>query len=108
MQLAFDSMQAGGGRSGVRIRPDPLARRQGRLGDPQPGGRSSCWRNLPRFPHQHFHDRASAYDPAVIRVMSFQQDNPKEWSGQTLLTADLIGNAYAVVTEGLERTRDHL
>ena len=59
-------------------------------------------------PHQHFHDRASAHDPAVIKVMSFQRDDPKEWSGQTLLTADLIANAYTVVTEGLERTCDHL
>jgi len=63
------------------------------------------YRGLPR---QHFHDRASAHHPAVIRVMSFQRDNPKEWSGQTLVTTELITIAYSVVTEALERIRDHL
>ncbi len=108
MQLAFDSMQAVAGALGVRLRPDRL-----------PGGKVVLvTRNLVAghpvggtyrgSPHQHFHDRASAHDPAVIKVMSFQRDDPKEWSGQTLLTADLIANAYTVVTEGLERTCDHL
>ena len=108
MQLAFDSMQAVAGALGVRLRPDRL-----------PGGKVVLvTRNLVTghpvggtyrgSPHQNFHDRASAHDPAVIRVMSFQRDDLKEWSGQTLLTADLIANAYTVVTEGLERICDHL
>jgi hypothetical protein len=108
MQLAFDSMQAVAGALGVKIKPDRL-----------PGGKVVLvTRNLVAghpvggtyrgIPHQHFHDRASVHDPAVIKVMSFHRDDPKNWSGQTLLTADLITDAYTVVTEGLERTRDHL
>lgn len=108
MQLAFDSVQAVAGAFGLKLRPDRL-----------PGGKAvlvtrnlvaghpvgGTYRSLPR---QHFHDRASAHDPAVIKVMSFQSDSPKEWSGQALLTIELIANAYSVVTEALERTRDHL
>lgn len=112
MQLAFDSVQAVAGAFGLKLKPDRL-----------PGGKTGgktvlVTRNLMaghpaggtyrRLPHQHFHDRASAHDPAVIKVMSFQSDNPKEWSGQTLLTKGLITSAYSVITEALERTRDQV
>jgi hypothetical protein len=108
MQLAFDSMQAVAGALGLKLRPDRL-----------PGGKVVLvTRNLVAghpvggtyrgSPHQHFHDRASVHDPGVIKVMSFQRDDPQEWSGQTQPTADLIANAYTVVTEGLERACDHL
>lgn len=108
MQLAFDSVQAVAGAFGLKLRPDRL-----------PGGKAVLvTRNLVAghpvggtyrgLPHQHFHDRASAHDPAVIRVMSFQRDNPKKWNGQTLLTTELITNSYSVVAEALERVRDHL
>lgn len=108
MQIAFDSVQAVAGAFGLKLRPDRL-----------PGGKAVLvTRNLVAghpvggtyrsLPHQHFHDRASACDPTVIKVMSFHSDRPKEWSGQTLLTIELITSAYSVVTEALERTRDHL
>jgi hypothetical protein len=108
MQLAFDSVQAVAGAFGLKLRPDRL-----------PGGKAVLvTRNLVAghpvggtyrgLPHQHFHDRASVHDPAVIRVMSFQRDNPKEWSGKTLLTTELITSVYSVVTEALQRIRDHL
>jgi hypothetical protein len=108
MQLAFDSVQAVAGAFELKLRPDRL-----------PGGKVVLvTRNLVAghpvggtyrgMSHQHFHDRASVHDPAVIRVMSFERDNPEEWSGQTLLTTELITSAYSVVTEALERLRDHL
>jgi hypothetical protein len=108
MQLSFDSVQAVAGAFGMRLRPDRL-----------PGGKVVLvTRNLVAghpvggtyrgLPHQHFHDRASAHDAAIIKVMSFQRDDPKKWSGQTLLTIELISSAYSVITEALERVRDHL
>jgi hypothetical protein len=108
MQLAFDAAQAVAGAFGQQLKPDRLT-----------GGKMVLvTRNLVaghpvgdtyhRLPHQHFHDRASTHDPAVIKVMSFQSRNPTEWSGQTLLTTELITSAYSVVTGALERTRDHL
>jgi hypothetical protein len=108
MQLAFDAAQAIAGSFGMKLRPDRL-----------PGGKVVLvTRNLVAghplggtyrgVSHQHFHDRATAHDPEIIRVMSFQHDDPKEWNGQTLLTTELIRSAYAVVTEALERIRDHL
>jgi hypothetical protein len=94
MQLAFDSVQAVAGAFGLKLRPDRLAGGKAVLitrnlvaGHPVGG----TYRSLP---HQHFHDRASAQDPAVIRLMSFQSNSPKEWNGQTLLTIELITNDF--------------
>ncbi len=108
MQLAFDSVQAVAGAFGLKLRPDRLAGGKAVLitrnlvaGHPVGG----TYRSLP---HQRFHDRASAQDPAVIKLMSFQSNSPKEWNGQTLLTIELITSAYSVVTQELEHTRDHL
>jgi hypothetical protein len=108
MQLAFDSVQAVAGALGMKLRPDRL-----------PGGKVvMVTRNLVAghpvggtyqgSAYQHFHDRGSVQDPDVIRVMSFQQDEPEEWTGQTQLTADLIANTYAVVTASLNRVCGHL
>jgi hypothetical protein len=51
----------------------------------------------------HFHDRSSAHDKAVVRVMSFSRKGPTEWTGQTLLTADLMRDALGVIGELLTR-----
>lgn len=51
----------------------------------------------------HFHDRGSAPDNAVIRVMSFSRKDPADWTGQTLITADLMRDGLGVIHEVLNR-----
>ncbi len=51
----------------------------------------------------HCHDRASAHDNSVIRVMSFSRKDPSKWTGQTLRTEELIHDGLDVIDELLTR-----
>jgi hypothetical protein len=51
----------------------------------------------------HFHDRSTAHDKAVIRVMSFSRADPDNWTGQTLQTDELIADGLSVIAEVLRR-----
>ncbi len=57
---------------------------------------------------QHFHDRGTVHDPAVIRVMSFEVTDPKNWTGQTILVAELLRDESAAVLTALTRLRAFL
>ncbi|HXJ82818.1 MAG TPA: hypothetical protein VMS64_29540 [Candidatus Methylomirabilis sp.] len=54
----------------------------------------------------HFHDRATAHDKAVIRVMSFSRPDPERWTGQTLATEGLVTDAVGAIAELLRRALD--
>jgi hypothetical protein len=54
----------------------------------------------------HFHDRATAHDKDVIRVMSFSRRDPEKWTGQSITTADLVRDGLAVISELLSRALD--
>lgn len=47
----------------------------------------------------HFHDRATAHDKAVIQVMSFSRSEPERWTGQTILTQDLMDTGLRVMAD---------
>lgn len=54
----------------------------------------------------HFHDRATAHDRAVIRVMSFSRAEPERWTGQTLATDTLVTDAIGAIGKLLRRALD--
>jgi hypothetical protein len=51
----------------------------------------------------HFHDRASAHDKVVIRVMSFSRSEPGRWTGQTILTQELMETGLRVMADLLHQ-----
>ena len=51
----------------------------------------------------HFHDRSTAHDKAVIRVMSFSRADPDRWTGQTLETEALATDAITAIAELFRR-----
>ena len=50
---------------------------------------------------RHFHDRGSVHDPTVIRVMSFQASEPENWTGRTVIVADLLRDQATAVERAL-------
>ena len=57
---------------------------------------------------RHFHDRGSVHDPTMIRVMSFAADDPAEWTGRTVMVADLLRDQAAAVETVLRETLGRL
>jgi hypothetical protein len=50
---------------------------------------------------RHFHDRGSVHDPTVIRVMSFEAIHPENWTGRTVVVADLLRDQATAVESAL-------
>lgn len=53
----------------------------------------------------HFHDRQSAQDKDILRVMSFLEDDPEIWTGQSQSTTELMSNGLDVMAEILGQAR---
>jgi len=103
LQVGFDGAEAVGQVMGVRLRADSVPGGKGVkvtrnivAGHPIRG-------NMQGESWHHLHDRVSAHDAAVIRVMSFSRREPDRWTGQTLLTDELIGNGLQTMEELLRR-----
>lgn len=103
VQLGFDGAEAVARVLGTRVRADSV-----------PGGRAAkIARNIvaghpvggtmASDSWHHFHDRSTAHDNAVIRVMSFSRTDPERWAGQTLATDELVTDGIAVIAEVLRR-----
>jgi len=106
VQIGFDGAEDVGRALGVRLRADGI-----------PGGKSvkiarnivaghPIGGNMQGESWHHFHDRSTAHDKAVIRVMSFSRDDPERWTGQALETEALVTDAITVIAELLCRTLD--
>ena len=106
LQVGFDGAEAVARVLGVRLRADGAA--QGKdvkvarnivAGHPIGGTmQGQSW--------HHFHDRATAHDKAVIRVMSFPRDDPENWTGQTIQTDELVTDGISVIVKVLRRALD--
>lgn len=103
LQVGFDGAEAVAKCLGSRIRADSV-----------PGGKAAkiarnivaghpIGGNMAGEAWHHFHDRASAHENAVIRVMSFSRSDPKRWTGQTLPTDELVADGLGVIGEVLQR-----
>lgn len=103
LQVGFDGAEAVAQCLGYRIRADSVAggkavkiARNIVAGHPIGGTMAGeSW--------HHFHDRASAHENAVIRVMSFSRTDPERWTGQTLPTDELVTDGLGVIAEVLRR-----
>ncbi len=97
LQLGFDATQAVGKALGLKRRADAAlggkvvkVTRNIVAGHPLRGTmHGRAW--------EHFHDRSSAHDHAVIRVMSFASDDGTNWTGQTLSTLELMNDGLRVM-----------
>ena len=56
----------------------------------------------------HFHDRSTAHESDVIRVMSFLEEDPEIWTGQSQSTMELVSNGLEVMRELLSQARAYL
>lgn len=103
LQVGFDGAEAIARCLGCRIRADSVAggkavkiARNIVAGHPIGGTMAGeSW--------HHFHDRASAHEITVIRVMSFSRIEPDRWTGQTLPTDELVTDGLGVIVEVLRR-----
>ncbi len=106
VQIGFDGAQDVARALGVRLRADGT-----------PGGKAvkiarniiaghPIGGNMQGESWHHFHDRSTAHDKAVIRVMSFSRADPERWTGQTLDTEALVTDAINVINELLRRALD--
>ena len=104
LQVGFDGAEAVGEALGVELRADR-----------QSGGKSvkvtrnivaghPIGGNMEGESWHHFHDRATAHDDSVIRVMSFSRKDPGHWTGQTILTSELIADGLDIMAELLRRS----
>ena len=103
LQVGFDGAEAVARCLGSRIRADSVAggkavkiARNIVAGHPIGGTMAGeSW--------HHFHDRGSAHEKAVIRVMSFSRSEPERWTGQTLPTDELVAGGLDVIAEVIRR-----
>lgn len=104
VQLGFDGAEAIARLLGAKLRADSV-----------PGGKAAkiarnivaghpIGGNMAGESWHHFHDRSTAHDNAVIRVMSFSRADAERWSGQTLATNELVTDGLAVIAEVLRRS----
>lgn len=106
MQVGFDGAEAVARCLGARVRADAMdggkavkVARNIVAGHPIGGTMAGeSW--------HHFHHRGSAHDKSMIRVMSFSRTDPENWTGQTLLTDELISDSMAVISQVLRRGLD--
>jgi hypothetical protein len=104
LQVGFDGAEAVAKCLGSRIRSDSIAggktvkiARNIVAGHPIGG-------NMAGESWHHFHDRGSAHENAVIRVMSFSRTDPERWTGQTLATDELVTDGLGTIAEVLRRS----
>lgn len=103
LQVGFDAVEAVARCLGTKVRADAVAggktvkvARNIVAGHPIGGTMAGeSW--------HHFHDRSTAHDKAVIRVMSFSRADPERWTGQTLATDELIADGVSVIATVLTR-----
>ena len=98
LQVAFDGAESAAKILGVRLRADrkggkaAIVARNIVAGHPIGG-------NMDGESWHHFHDRATAHDKAIIRVMSFSRSDPDHWTGQTLRTDELIEDGLHAIKQ---------
>jgi hypothetical protein len=108
LQLGFAATEASAEAFGLRARADR-----------QPGGKTvKVIRNvvaghplggsLQGKAWQHFHDRQTAHDKSVLRIMSFASSGSGDWTGQTQQTQVLIDDGFAVMDGILTLVCTHL
>jgi hypothetical protein len=103
LQLGFDAVERVGEVLGVRLRADAASggkrikiTRTLVAGHPLGGNmRGQAW--------EHFHDRGSASDKSVMKIMSFASDNTDNWTGQTQSTTDLMDDGLVVIRNALHQ-----
>jgi hypothetical protein len=61
-----------------------------------------------RRPWEHFHDRGTAHEKSVLKVMSFDSHDPTNWTGQTHETIRLMNDALAVIRKLLSQILQRL
>jgi hypothetical protein len=105
LQVAFDGAKSAAKVLGVQLRADRkggkavIVARNIVAGHPIGG-------NMEGESWHHFHDRATAHDKAIIRVMSFSRSDPGHWTGQTLRTEELINDGLHAITQILRDALD--
>ena len=98
LQVAFDGAESAAKVLGVRLRADrkggkaAIVARNIVAGHPIGG-------NMEGESWHHFHDRATAHDKTIIRVMSFSRSDPERWTGQTLRTEELIKDGLHAIKQ---------
>ncbi len=108
LQLGFDAAEAVGAVLGLRLRADRVAggkvvkiTRTVVAGHPLGGSyRGRAW--------EHFHDRGSAHDKSVLKIMSFDSRDSTNWIGQAHQTIRLMDDGLAVMRDLLTRILSHL
>jgi hypothetical protein len=108
LQLGFDAAQAVGEVVGLQLRADRVAggkvvkiTRTLVAGHPLGGSyQGRAW--------EHFHDRGSAHEKSVLKIMSFDSEDPTNWTGQTQQTFRLMNDGLAVIRELLSRILNNL
>jgi hypothetical protein len=104
LQLGFDAAEDVGKVLGIRLRADAGERgkvvkmtRNVVAGHPVGGSmQGRAW--------EHFHDRASVHDKAVMKIMSFASGDSDHWTGQTQLTAQIISDGLTIIGDLLRRS----
>jgi hypothetical protein len=100
LQVAFDGAESAAKVLGVRLRADrkggkaAVVARNIVAGHPIGG-------NMDGESWHHFHDRATAHDKSIIRVMSFKRSDPEHWTGQTLRTEELVTDGLHAIKQVL-------
>jgi hypothetical protein len=108
LQLGFDATQAVGELLGLRLRADRVAggkvvkiTRTLVAGHPLGGSyQGRAW--------EHFHDRGTAHEKSVLKIMSFDSHDPTNWTGQTHETNRLMNDGLAVICELLSQVLQRL
>jgi hypothetical protein len=59
-------------------------------------------------PWEHFHDRGTAHEKSVLKVMSFDSHDPTNWTGQTRETIRLMNDALVVIRKLLSQILQRL
>ena len=104
LQIGFDAAERVGKVLGTRLRADAVAggkevkiTRTVVAGHPLGGSmQGQAW--------EHFHDRGSAHDKSVMKIMSFASADSEDWTGQTQLTDQLMDDGLAVIRDLLRRS----
>lgn len=99
LQLGFDATEALGKVVGLKLRADSSK-----------GGKSvKIARNkvaghplkalIDSKPWDHFHDRSTAHEKSIIRVMSFAATDSTNWTGESLSTVQLIEDGLTTIRD---------
>ncbi len=108
LQLGFDATESLGKGMGLKLRADSS----------KSGKSVKIARNkvaghplkalIDSKPWDHFHDRSTAHEKSIIRVMSFEATDSTNWSGVSMLTVQLMDDGLTTIRDKMLEIVEHL